>query len=214
MHPNLTSGPQWPQPRLRTQPKMLSHVRLHHLAQLAISIFSLDLPFAFPFPLLFFVFFALCCPFLCFWLSDRHSAQHSERPKSCFNLPSYTVTSSTYSSSTSNYPPPSGSSNANLQFPKTATFASSSQTTTQKAIQPQGNTLPQSNLPPAPNGPRQWSSSTSSFGKSSNAVSDARSAPRRGRGLLQSQLSGGVIPFCGYCSQPIRYAQSLHQVVA
>lgn len=210
MHPNLTSGPQWPQPRLRTQPKMLSHVRLHHLAPLAISIFSLLLlPFAFPYAFFVSVSFALtlCCPFLCFWLSDRHSAQHSERPKSCFNLPSYTVTSSTYSSSTSNYPPPSGSSNANLQFPKTATFASSSQTTTQKAIQPQANTLPQSSFPAAPSGPsapRQWSSSTSSFGKSSNAVSDARSAPRRGRGLLQSQLSGGVIPFCGYCSQAIR----------
>ncbi|KAH9393519.1 LIM domain-binding protein 3 [Tyrophagus putrescentiae] len=141
--------------------------------------------------------------------SDRQTTtQHSERPKSCFNLPSYSVTQSTYSTSTTNHPQQPNSS-ANVQFPKTATFASSTQTTTQKVIQPPSQLSQQTtNFGPAANSaPRQqWqnNSSSSNFAKTLTTLADSRSAPRRGRGLLQSQLSGGVIPFCGYCSQPIR----------
>lgn len=125
------------------------------------------------------------------------------------------MTQSTYSTSTTNHPQQLNS-NANVQFPKTATFASSTQTTTQKVIQPQQQNLqtnfgqPQSNA--VPRQPWQNTSninSNSSLSKTLTTLTDARSAPRRGRGLLQTQLSGGVIPFCGYCTQPIRYFPSL-----
>ncbi|KAJ6216904.1 hypothetical protein RDWZM_008061 [Blomia tropicalis] len=146
----------------------------------------------------------------------RQTVQHHERPKSCFNLPAYSVTSNTCTTTT-NYGPSNGPSNVKLQFPKTATFASSTQTTTQKVMtvpppssgtmqqHNAANMLPQTNYT-TPNAARPWTGSMPQSNQGNKAVTDARSAPKRGRGLLQSQLSGGVIPYCGYCNQAIRYS--------
>lgn len=146
------------------------------------------------------------------------------RPKSCYSsLPSaYTVTTNTYESrTTTNYGPNEPNANANTNnlpyYPKTATYASSTQTT--YSMPPPGNDsiapkiapgpnygpMPAAPVPPAgiSNATRTNSSSTTTFGAKTN-ISDSRSAPKRGKGFLQSQLTGGVIPFCGYCSQPIR----------
>lgn len=141
--------------------------------------------------------------------TDRQSTQSHPvvpRPKSCYSeLPSaFRVSTNT---TTTNYKSYSdGVTNAGLQYPQTAAFAASSTQTTISPQHPGNNTgsLPQTNFSPAATNTRQWAA-----GGKVTSISDSKSAPRRGRGLLQSQLSGGVIPFCGYCNQPIRYESSV-----
>lgn len=105
----------------------------------------------------------------------------------------------------------------NQLYPKTANFASSSTASSSQtmyvgrpaagapaAVAPIVASLPATNFASNPmQQQRQWgSSNASSINKST--FSDSRATPKRGRGQLQTQLTGGVIPFCGYCTQPIR----------
>ncbi|KAF7489135.1 PDZ and LIM domain protein Zasp [Sarcoptes scabiei] len=51
----------------------------------------------------------------------------------------------------------------------------------------------------------QSATSTTTYGgKQQMATADSRSIPKRGKGFLQNQMTGGTIPYCGYCNQQIR----------
>ncbi|XP_046916697.2 Z band alternatively spliced PDZ-motif protein 52 isoform X2 [Dermatophagoides farinae] len=159
-------------------------------------------------------------------------AKQMNRPKSCYSsLPqtqgNYSVTTNTYETrtATTKFPgSPCGVNPNNLPYPKTATYASSQTTTYSTPIGSAGpaGTQPMTTLPsaysaknvPNYNATQQQrqtttavnsSSTTTSFGNKQTSTTDMnRMAPKRGKGMLQNQLTGGVIPFCGYCSQPIR----------
>lgn len=130
--------------------------------------------------------------------SDRQTSHFTERPKSCYSsLPgsAYSVTTNTYqTTTTTNYP-----SDTN-QYPKTATYASSTQTT---SIPPVVKPLPQYNTPAldaaAPGGTLNThpfpGASTTSFGK----LSDSKSVPRR-----DIFVASNFAPGCAKCNQRIQ----------
>nr|XP_046916699.1 PDZ and LIM domain protein Zasp-like isoform X3 [Dermatophagoides farinae] len=141
-------------------------------------------------------------------------------PKPNFS-PSQTNRNSMYGSMASQSP---SSYNYTTETHSTATYASSQTTTYSTPIGSAGpaGTQPMTTLPsaysaknvPNYNATQQQrqtttavnsSSTTTSFGNKQTSTTDMnRMAPKRGKGMLQNQLTGGVIPFCGYCSQPIR----------
>ncbi|XP_075677928.1 Z band alternatively spliced PDZ-motif protein 52 isoform X2 [Dermatophagoides pteronyssinus] len=125
---------------------------------------------------------------------------------------SYNYTTETHSTVQRNLNQPSNPAADYLS----STYASS-QTTSYSIPPPIGSagpagTQPMTTLPSAYSAPnynaaqqQRQTTATTSFGSKQTSTTDRNQlAPKRGKGMLQTQLTGGVIPFCGYCSQQIR----------
>jgi len=91
-------------------------------------------------------------------------------------------------------------------YPNTATYATSF---TQHSTQQQQYKVPPVTAPKPQINPPNWTTGPSLSsgmipGPGQSSVPGSRPAPRRGRGLLKSQISGSGIPICGTCGSPIR----------